>query len=471
MRQGESGRPQTGPSLAVRPPPQQATTSPERVLLLHLVRELTKLQVSHPAMVQPHLRCSARHGCVQGSAKEVPHVLLASPELTCELESCGAVGMLCMPSHRLSRTPPLPVQHPQCLSAALQAPQPLDPDRVQSTLELAGLIVICSAPEPGRDSAPVTAVTMLVSLQQMLQALQMLHAARQALEYFQGECWGCQPAGSGCTHRRDRSGWVASLESPCASRSSVLHGASPAWDLHFLRGLHHPGLKPARQTLIPVVTVLPLPAGLSAQDGEGSESGARAEEATLHKAADACAACEVSLGGHVGLELAVLGLLQVSSAGCCPTSSGGLLQDASVCRQAAASSRVWDPAPARRCSLLLLAHVLVFAATPPLSDTCALRARCYLQLLAGRLVGATARTVHHELHAVSGCWHMCWSVLLCFPPGVTSTSRAGCSLWLLAHVLGCAALQNAYAAGLHRPCAVQLGLQISPLPFPSRGAN
>ena len=85
----------------------------------------------------------------------------------------------------------------QCLSAVLQAPQPLDPDRVQSTLELAGLIVICSAPEPGKDSAPVTAVTMLVSLQQMLQALQMLHAARQALEYFQGECRGCRPACSG----------------------------------------------------------------------------------------------------------------------------------------------------------------------------------------------------------------------------------------------------------------------------------
>eukprot|EP00891_Asterochloris_glomerata_P002387 jgi/Astpho2/2387/Aster-05645 len=159
VRQGESGRPQTGPSLAVRPPPQRPTTSPERVLLLHLVRELTKLQ----------------------------------------------------------------------------APQPLDPDRVQSTLELAGLIVICSAPEPGKDSAPMTAVTMLVSLQQMLQALQMLHAARQALEYFQG---------------------------------------------------------------------------LPEQDGEGSDAGPRADEATLHQAADACAACEVSVGGHVGLELAVLGLLQ-----------------------------------------------------------------------------------------------------------------------------------------------------------------
>ena len=77
----------------------------------------------------------------------------------------------------------------------LQAPQPLDPDRVQSTLELAGLIVICSAHEPGKDSAPVTAVTMLVSLQQMLQALQMLHAARQALEYFQGECLGLPACG------------------------------------------------------------------------------------------------------------------------------------------------------------------------------------------------------------------------------------------------------------------------------------
>ena len=50
MRQADSGRPQTGPSLAVRPPPQRATTSPERVLLLHLVRELTKLQVGHPTM-------------------------------------------------------------------------------------------------------------------------------------------------------------------------------------------------------------------------------------------------------------------------------------------------------------------------------------------------------------------------------------------------------------------------------------
>ena len=105
--------------------------------------------------------------------------------------------MHALPYSELKSSSAGPTPLSQRLSAVLQAPQPLDPDRVQSTLELAGLIVICSAPEPGKDSAPVTAVTMLVSLQQMLHALQMLHAARQALEYFQGECWGCQPACSG----------------------------------------------------------------------------------------------------------------------------------------------------------------------------------------------------------------------------------------------------------------------------------
>ncbi len=213
VRQGESGRPQTGPSLAVRPPPQRPTTSPERVLLLHLVRELTKLQVGHPTMAQSHLRCSAQHGWVQGTAKEVLHVLPASGvhALAGKVECCGAPGMVCMLIRRPSWDSPSAGFNTlgQCLSAVLQAPQPLDPDRVQSTLELAGLIVICSAPEPGKDSAPVTAVTMLVSLQQMLQALQMLHAARQALEYFQGECWGSRLLACGVrvhSHRRTRSG-------------------------------------------------------------------------------------------------------------------------------------------------------------------------------------------------------------------------------------------------------------------------
>ena len=96
------------------------------------------------------------------------------------------------------------------------------------------------------------------------------------------------------------------------------------------------------------------------------------------------------MGGHVGLELAVLGLLQVSAARCCHTAPGELLHSDSVCRQAAASSRVWATVPVSRCSLLLLAHVLVCAAM--------------------------------------------------LPPRVSSALQAGCSLWLLAHVLGCAAL-------------------------------
>ena len=123
--------------------------------------------------------------------------------VACEWGSGHVVHGLPSPELHTPSAGPTPLVN--VLSAVLQAPQPLDPDRVQSTLELAGLIVICSAPEPGKDSAPVTAVTMLVSLQQMLQALQMLHAARQALEYFHGECWGCQPVGLDYTDGRVRS--------------------------------------------------------------------------------------------------------------------------------------------------------------------------------------------------------------------------------------------------------------------------